>query len=312
MEQYKTKLQEYEKPNGKKLSDKSIDLYVRNIKMLVDKHGYDWKIDNLKDFFKSKNFTLETSKNYMNSIINYLKVFEYKNEIIKIYILYRDELEKQIQEKPKLTDKKKLNLVDWSDIIKWYNLIKKDNQLKYDLKKLSRNDLQMELLLCMYISYPRRNELATLKYLSIDDDFSLHTLNKDFNYLLKNHITGENTIVLNNFKTKEQFNQQVFEIPEELTELNMLIDKLVLDYNIDGHNGESLFIDTKGNPLTTLNLTKTLQRSSKKYLEGKSLSTNMIRHSFNETKYKDIKDELIKDSYLMGHSVGVKLNYYIS
>jgi len=164
------------------------------------------------------------------------------------------------------------------------------------------------LLLCMYISYPRRNELATLKYLSTDEDFKLHTLDKDYNYLVKNHMTGENMIVLNNFKTKEQFNQQVFEIPEELTELNMLIDKVVLDY----HNGESLFIDTKGNSLTTLNLTKTLQRSSKKYLDGKSLSTNMIRHSFNETKYKDIKSELIKDSYLMGHSVGVKLNYYIS
>ena len=240
MDIYKNKLEEYEKPNGNKLSKNSIDLYVRNIKMLVDKHGYDWKIINLNDFFDSKNFTPETCKSYMNSIINYLKMFEYSPEVIKIYIQHRDKYEKIIQNKPKLTDKKKLNLVEWDEIIKWYNLIKKENQLKYDLNKLTRTELQLELLLCLYITYPRRNELADLEI------------------------------------------------------------------------GDPLFKDTKGNPMSRLNLTKTLQRSSKRLLDGKSISTNMIRHSFNQSKFGEMKEELIKDSYIQGHSVGVKLAYYVT
>lgn len=300
MDIYKNKLEEYEKPNGNKLSKNSIDLYVRNIKMLVDKHGYDWKIINLNDFFDSKNFTPETCKSYMNSIINYLKMFEYSPEVIKIYIQHRDKYEKIIQNKPKLTDKKKLNLVEWDEIIKWYNLIKKENQLKYDLNKLTRTELQLELLLCLYITYPRRNELADLK---LGDDMS------DGNVIVKRYTTFSPwSLILQDFKTSESFGSQVFGIPEELTELNMLIDKLTLGLEI----GDPLFKDTKGNPMSRLNLTKTLQRSSKRLLNGKNISTNMIRHSFNQSKFGDMKEELIKDSYIQGHSVGVKLAYYVT
>ena len=294
MDIYKNKLEEYEKPNGNKLSKNSIDLYVRNIQMLVDKHGYDWKIDNLNEFFDSKTFTPETSKSYMNSIINYLKLFEYDPDIIKIYIQHRDKFEKIIQNKPKLTDKKKLNLVEWDEIIKWYNLVKKENQLKYDLNKLNRYDLQLELLLCLYITYPRRNELADLKYGTLDGNC--------ISYADKRW-----TLILKDFKTTESFGQQEFKIPEELTELNMLLNKITVGLV----EGDNIFKDTKGNPLSRLNLTKTLQRSSKKLMNGKSISTNMIRHSFNNSKYKGMKDELIKDSYIQGHSVGVKLAYYV-
>tara|TARA_R110000765_G_scaffold170150_1_gene275083 strand:+ start:98 stop:991 length:894 start_codon:yes stop_codon:yes gene_type:complete len=296
MDIYKTKLEAYEKPNGNKLSKNSIDLYVRNIKMLVDKHGYDWKIVNLNEFFDSKKFTPETSKSYMNSIINYLKMFEYSPEVIKIYIQHRDEFEKIIQNKPKLTDKKKLNLVEWDEIIKWYNLVKKENQLKYDLNKLNRTELQLELLLCLYITYPRRNELADLKFGDLEGNCISH---KDKRW----------TLILQDFKTDESFGRQEFEIPEELTELNMLLNKLTLFVGLC--EGDCIFKDTKGNPLSRLNLTKTLQRSSKRLLDGKSISTNMIRHSFNQSKFGDMKEELIKDSYIQGHSVGVKLAYYV-
>ena len=309
MDIYRNKLEEYEKPNGNKLSKNSIDLYVRNIKMLVDKHGYDWKIINLNDFFDSKKFTPETSKSYMNSIINYLKMFEYSPEVIKIYIQHRDSFEKIIQNKPKLTDKKKLNLVEWDDIIKWYNLVKKENQLKYDLNKLSRFDLQTELLLCLYITFPRRNELADLKYVCMDYSVDLELLDdKDIpdNCMVK-HPDNKYSLVLSEFKTSESFGRQIFEIPEELTELNMLLNKLTLDCC----EGDCIFKDTKGKPLSRLNLTKTLQRSSKRLLDGKSISTNMIRHSFNQSKFGDMKEELIKDSYVQGHSVGVKLAYYV-
>jgi hypothetical protein len=61
-------------------------------------------------------------------------------------------------------------------------------------------------------------------------------------------------------------------------------------------------------PLTHNNLTKTLQRSSKKHL-GKMVSTDRIRKAY-ASQNKDIIEKLEADADLLGHSVAVNLKYY--
>ena len=50
MDIFKQRLSEYKKLNGEPLSLKSQELYFNNIRMIVEKHGLDWKIESLKKY----------------------------------------------------------------------------------------------------------------------------------------------------------------------------------------------------------------------------------------------------------------------
>jgi len=309
MEAYKTKLSNFTKPNGKPLAKSTQSQYLQIITMIQTKIGMDWRFNNLQDYFNNNNFTPETQKNYINAIINYLKCFEFSKNVIATYINKRDDLEALIQSKPKLTEKKAKNLVDWNDIIKWFQLIKIDNDLL--IERGETPNRMNELLLCLYITFPRRNELADLKYYIKPNSNENYYNNLKENAIIYDPVSKLWNILLCDYKTDEYFGHQHFPIDiTEMPELYNLIDNYIESEAIIP--GSPIFISPKNRKaLSRLNLTKTLQRSSLKYLK-KSISTNMIRHSFNNSKYKDIKKELIMDSYNQGHSIGVKLEYYVS
>ncbi len=309
MEDYKKKLSEFTKPNGNPLSKSTQDQYYRTILSISKKIGMDWRFNKLQEYFINNNFTPETQKNYINCIINYLKVYNFSDNSIKVYINKRDELEALIQSKPKLTEKKSKNLVDWNEIIKWFQLIKKDNDLI--IERGDTPNRMNELLLCLYITFPRRNEFADLKYFIQPNANSDYFNNLKENAVIYDPVSKLWHILLCEYKTNEYFGHQEFTINyTDMPELYDLIETYIKSEVI--MPSSPLFISPKNRkPLSRLNLTKTLQRSSQKYLK-KSISTNMIRHSFNNSKYKDIKKDLILDSYIQGHSIGVKLNYYVS
>ena len=55
MDIFKQRLSEYKKLNGEPLSLKSQELYFNNIRMIVEKHGLDWKIESLKKYLSVRN-----------------------------------------------------------------------------------------------------------------------------------------------------------------------------------------------------------------------------------------------------------------
>lgn len=310
MEAYKKELLNYTKSNGEPLSKSSVNFYLRNIKLLSEKTT-DWKIENLNEVLKD--FTLKHKINYYNSIINYLTCMKYPKNQISVYIQERENLVLELQGQPKLNPKKEPNLVAFDDIINWRETVSMNNKTKSygDYIKLPFEDIQLELLLTLYTNIPRRNEFA--------DCFYVRTNNPKLdpqmpNIIFYNTKTKRHSISLRDYKTQNNYGEFNLLIPSN-TELNNLLlwfNQYHSHHNIsDTNKPYRMFLTTKERkPLDRLNLTKTLQRSSKKIL-NKNISTNMIRHSFATSKYKDIKEDLITDAHLLSHNPTTTLNEYV-
>jgi len=108
------------------------------------------------------------------------------------------------------------------------------------------------------------------------------------------------------FKTAGVAGKQVFDLDDELNESLL---KYIEYINLE--NGTPLFVSPKDKktPLTRLNLTKGLQRSSKKYL-NKSISTNVIRKAYASQNKEAVKS-IQENSELMAHSVSTHINNYV-
>ena len=63
-----------------------------------------------------------------------------------------------------------------------------------------------------------------------------------------------------------------------------------------------LFKTSTGKPITRIELSKLLKKTSEKYM-GKSVSTTLLRKSYLTNKYGDVKKEMEKDSKVLGHDV---------
>ena len=63
-----------------------------------------------------------------------------------------------------------------------------------------------------------------------------------------------------------------------------------------------LFKTSTGKPLTRIELSKVLLKYSEKYM-GKKISTTLLRKSYLSGKYSKVKDEMKKDSKILGHDV---------
>jgi hypothetical protein len=73
------------------------------------------------------------------------------------------------------------NLVSWEDILKWRDLVCAENN-----EKNTYTSAMLETLLRLYTTYPRRNELGSLKYKELEGENT--ELDKNTNYLLNDGI----------------------------------------------------------------------------------------------------------------------------
>ena len=302
---YLTTLKNYIKPKyDKPLSPKTIETYVRNMKFLEKNIPEDKSIFNLLDLVefleKDKNYVNDTKMNYVNVVINYLSLMlpemdlsqfkEYRQQLIDLKIGQG------------INPKKKDNLVDWSEIIKWRDLVIAKNRIIYEGKgEVPMDKLQVEALLRIYTDKQRRNEIADLIY---GDDVGHPVPIHADNVIFHNTTTGSLSIMLSEYKTKEKYKKQYFEILGDNKEF-------LLAY-IKQNNFDPIMwrCPKSKEPLSRLNLTKLLNRSSQEIID-KTISTTMIRKSYNTTKYKHIKDMLLNDSINNGHSVNTIMENYV-
>jgi hypothetical protein len=299
MEIYKQKLTEYKKRNGQPLTQKSQDQYFRTIKGLVDKNGYDWRIDKLKEHLNS--FETPTQLAYINAIINYLTIMGYTEKQISPYKKYKEELEKLKESKPIVNPKKENNLADWNEILQWRDTITQDND-KY--KNWSYSGVMLELILHLYTTFPRRNEIAELKWYTDED---CPPDNSTDNYILTDNKTGTLKIVFSDYKTQGTYGTQEYPITEENNgRLYKLINVFLELNDFRTHFFHSPRDINK--PLTRLNLTKMLQRSSKKHI-GKSVSTDRIRKAY-AGQNKEAIAQIENTAEMLSHSVGTNMKHY--
>jgi len=303
MDLYTEKLNDNKKTDGKKLSQKSKDLYIRTMTKLVEDHGWDFRTEKLKPFLSQ--FSQSHQANYINALMNYLSVMSYDDPIIGIYRDFREEIKSTPYE---MSKQKKDNCCEWDDILRWRDHIIKQNRLIEETGICPIHKLQVEALLRLYTTYQRRNEYADLIF--FDDSMPIPDhANCIFYDTSKNKLY----LMLGDFKTKDKYGKQILEITD--TEDNMGTKTFLLKYIIQNNKNPIMFTtralgrSKEVKQLTRLNLTKLLNRSSQEILQ-KNISTDRIRKAYNTSKYKVMKEQLLKDSINNSHSPNVILQHY--
>ena len=62
-------------------------------------------------------------------------------------------------------------------------------------------------------------------------------------------------------------------------------------------------------PMSTNCITRTLQRISASHFDGKKIGASLLRHMYLSEKYGHNVQDKAKDSYIMGHSLGMQNDY---
>jgi len=303
MDLYTEKLNDYKKTDGKKLSQKSKDLYIRTMTKLITDHGWDFRIEKMKPFLSQ--FSQSHKANYINALMNYLSVMSYDDAIIGIYRDFREEIKSTPYE---MSKQKKDNCCEWDDILRWRDHIIKQNRLIEETGICPIHKLQVEALLRLYTTYQRRNEYADLIF--FDDSMPIPDHE---NCIFYDTSKNKLYLMLGDFKTKDKYGKQILEITD--TEDNMGTKTFLLKYIIQNNKNPIMFTtralgrSKEVKQLSRLNLTKLLNRSSQEVLK-KNISTDRIRKAYNTSKYKVMKEQLLKDSINNSHSPNVILQHY--
>jgi len=298
------------RPNAK---DTTINMYASNLMKLMklmeaDSFKFLSKPDKIEDILKELHYT--TRRNYLNAIVVYLMAEEDKNEdLIDKYTELRDELNKKYEEEQAtgvISDKQKDNFVDISEITKMIEQMGqeiKDKNLyrKENLSPKERGLLQVYVIFNIYSRVPLRNDVAGMEAITKTTYNKLTEEDKkEKNYLVSTK--SSMFMVLNRFKTQKKYGELVFYLQKDL-------EKILRQYlKINGMG--VLFKSGTGKPLTRNALSQLLIKTSKKYMD-KSISTTMLRKIYLSSKYSDVKDEMAKDSAIMGHSTEMQSKVYI-
>jgi len=299
-----------ESQKDKRRSEKTVKMYIANIKKLYKLLGnddemedLDWltDVEKVTDILSDKHFT--TLRNYLNSIIVSLQVTEYPDELIKEYQSIRDEFnDKYIKENSTgvISAKQEQNFASMDEI----NNVIKEMKEEIDSKKLFRKDItpkekalvQMYIMINILTQYPFRNDLAGMKFIKKKDfnNLSMEDKKKN-NYLLQDK--NDFYFILNEYKTQAKYGEKKIKV--EKNNLPSLLRKYIplLD-------NEFLFTSSTGKPFSRNALTQILSKTFEKYL-GKKISTTLLRKIYMSSKYQGTKEEMEKDADIMGHSKDV-------
>lgn len=292
-----------EKLKENKLTESSINLYLRNIKKLND----DSDIKNFKfleDIETIKNkinkYKDNTQRSYLISIVAILNCYrnikKYDNLYKKYYKLMREKAE-EIKQKPteEMNDRQKANWISLDELKEKLKILKDDiDKFKNNknINESSYNKLLRYVVGNLYIlNSPRRNEYQFMKILINDDDKD----DKDFNFLdLRN-----GTFIFNKYKTYKTYGQQIIKINPELLD----IIKLYLKFR-PGNKENYFLVDYNGKPLLLINSITRILGSI-----NKGLGSSLLRHIVISEKFGDIEKEQEKTAKEMGHSLRTQQEY---
>jgi len=285
-----------QKLKDKKLSEKSIKLYLSILKNLNDKReivNFKYLENPKKILDKIKGYKITTQRNVIIAIVSVLK--NLGNDLYKKYYDLMIDMNKKIEDgakENKKTETQDKNWIKWDEVKAKFDELKKLNKFPKNISESQYDNLLDTTILGLYVlSPPRRNKDYIMMKVSkdgkgLDDKYNwLNMKNKQF--------------IFNNYKTEKTYGQQIIDVPAELID----IIKKYLKYKKDG--GEFLLVKFNGDRLVSDNsLTRRLNK-----IFGKKISSSMLRHIYLSDKYKDVKDEMKDDANKMAHSVSQQKDY---
>jgi len=306
----------------KGLTDKSISLYIKNLKNINGKEDFSnfnflKKVDDVNAFLHK--FKPSTRKSYMGCILSVLGMYP-TNKVLtnlknKYFILFNDENAKLKESVNEKTETQKENWIDWEDVLniwkeKHKEILaitippKKKGSAVKPLTDAEYTKLLNFVVLSLYVlTPPRRNE-----------DYLKMVISPEGEDLTKNYLDlegegvsplkpREGMFIFNAFKTSGKYPKQKIPIPPEL----MTIIRLYLRYYPKQpiENGSNFLVFSDGSPLEKINvITRILNKMFKK-----NVGVSMLRHSYLTHKYGEINAEKEKDAMEMGHSLATQNDY---
>jgi hypothetical protein len=197
----------------------------------------------------------------------------------------------------KMTDKQKKAMIPWEDVLKKYHELEKEIEPLLEQDDLSKEQFarfQMYVLLsCMVLIEPRRSlDWTEFKLRNVDetkDNFLRVVKRKPF-------------LVFNAYKTAKEHGQQIVPCPPRLYKI------LKGEWFLKNEHDYLLMNSTQKNKINSTQFMKLLYG-----FFGSNVSTNILRHSYLNKKYKDVPSikDMKKTATAMGHTVKQALQYVV-
>lgn len=290
------------------LSDKSINLYINNLKKLNNNKAFS-NFNFLRDDEKLKEYLKKysdnTKKNYYASIVRILKLFKSNKKLESLYNKFTEDLNLLMkttnENKNEKNEKESKNWLDFSEVIKRRDeLEEKYNEIikKKKITEKQYDDLLRYVILSLYTYIsPRRN----LDYMEMVVEKENKDLDKQYNYF----IIKDKLFIFYKYKTAKSYNDQEIKVPDEL--FNILTN--FLKYNKTKDDKRFLLVDYNGNRLNQINsITRLLNSIFKKKIGSSMLRKIFISHKFGSDLEK--LKEMEQTAKEMGHSIGSQQNIY--
>lgn len=302
------------KPN---IKDSTIKQYLLSLKK-ISRELFDCEkpsMNYFKDFYSIKEYlekykSIASRKNMVTSILVSVKAYSemFSEDTIKLYSEYHKHLSKKQEEEyldNAKTQRETDNWISRNDIyekIKLLNSETKNSKTRRDLDKF-----QQYLVINLYtLLPPLRNDYVMVKVIN-DPDFENNEekINTSYNYI---NLKTKN-LLLCTYKTDKFYGIKKVEIPEELFQIIIDWENKKADFYKDKLTHNFLLLNTTNcTPMKHNTLTKYLN----KIFYPKKVSSTLLRKIYLSEKYPvDITyREQLKDSYVMGHSIGTQKMIY--
>jgi hypothetical protein len=299
----------------KKLSDSSIQAYLRNLRKLNKDEAFNnfnflKNVDDIQT--RLAGYKENTKRNYLISVVSALSLSS-KPLIKKLHDKYYDLMMKKNEEINKdvnpndLTATQEKNWMSWTDVKKRYDDIEKDVDSFYKNKTITDNQYNTLLgytILSLYIHQaPRRNKDYQIMQL-----LNFHEPNdeKKYNYL----DLQKKSFIFNNYKTSNKYGTQIIKISDELW--NSLMKYFAHHKSLKIEKKDvtvkeitNFLVYPDGKPLDKVNsITRILNK-----IFNKAIGSSMLRHIFLTDKYGDTLEQADKDAKEMAHSSGMQKDY---
>jgi len=306
--------------NGKlKLSESSINLYIRNIERLNNNQEirkqsdllFLENIDEIKN--KINNYKANTQRQYLISIVNILDVTKGTNKKLNdTYDKYHDLMmhkAKEIEEIPSdtMNENQEKNWATWDEIKDVYK--RAYERVLHFIKLKSLNETQYKQLLETFIlslyifNYPRRNA----DYSNMNIKKSNNNLLDNINYL----IYDDNEFIFNDYKTDKKYGEKIIKFNEEQKDILKIYLKhhpLIKNKIINGLD-VPLLVYSDGKPLTQVNsITRILNSLFKRFIK-KSIGSSLLRHIYITYNLGDSIKKIEEAADGMAHSVDQQKKY---
>tara|TARA_R110002153_G_scaffold64260_1_gene171950 strand:- start:4535 stop:5572 length:1038 start_codon:yes stop_codon:yes gene_type:complete len=307
------------KPPLKDSTIKSYSSTLNKIKEVIQTHdekeySFDdlswlYNVNKVINIFKDLNLSDPTLKNYYNVIVVILKSTKDDIQLINRYSFLRDNLNKAYLKQQKtgiISDKQAPNFITKELYEEYIDHVENLPDSLGNLTLLS--------ILKLYQFLPTRNELAELKIISRKDFNSMDVSEKTkSNWSV---ITDKNiTLVIFNYKSDNTYGSYKEKLPKDLVKI---LKKMIHKKNQvfpDSHS--SLFVNSKGTPLTKNSLSQMLIRSSEQYFKDKyegikgRISTTLIRKIYASHLSAEKNADQKKLAGKMKHSVDMNNLVYV-